>query len=316
MNRLPKAGHVFAFALLLLCALVPWLASLADDTYWPNVFMRTMIWAIAAISLNLILGFGGMVSFGHAVYLGIGAYSVGILTYYEVTNGWIQLLTAILACAVISLIFGAISLRTRGVYFIMITMALAQMLYFLAISAEEYGSDDGLVIYDRSDFGLSALDLNNNLTLYYCILVVLILCLFTVSRLVGSRFGRVIRGAKANEERMLVIGYPVYRYQLVCFVIAGIMAGIAGFLSANVESFVSPDMMHWTRSGELIFMVVLGGTATLFGPLAGAMVFWLLSEFLPRLTEHWHLIFGPLLILVVLFARNGIYGLFDRGQRP
>lgn len=316
MKRLPNAGHVFACALLLLCALVPWLASLADDTYWPNVFMRTMIWAIAAISLNLILGFGGMVSFGHAVYLGIGAYSVGILTYYEITNGWIQLLTAIGACALISLIFGAISLRTRGVYFIMITMALAQMLYFLAISAEEYGSDDGLVIYDRSDFGLSLLDLNNNLTLYYAILAVLVLCLLTVSRLVGSRFGRVIRGAKANEERMLVIGYPVYRYRLVCFVIAGVMAGIAGFLSANVESFVSPDMMHWTRSGELIFMVVLGGTATLFGPLAGAMVFWLLSEFLPRLTEHWHLIFGPLLILVVLFARNGIYGLFDRGQRP
>ncbi len=313
---MPRAGHVFAFALLLLCALVPWLASLADDSYWPNVFMRTMIWAIAAISLNLILGFGGMVSFGHAVYLGIGAYSVGILTYYEITNGWIQLLTAIVACAVISLIFGAISLRTRGVYFIMITMALAQMLYFLAISAEEYGSDDGLVIYDRSDFGLALFDLNDKLTLYYSILVVLVLCLFLVSRLVGSRFGRVIRGAKANEERMLVIGYPVYRYRLVCFVIAGVMAGIAGFLSANVESFVSPDMMHWTRSGELIFMVVLGGMATLFGPLAGAMAFWLLSEFLPRLTEHWHLIFGPLLILVVLYARNGIYGLFERGQRP
>lgn len=309
-----KASRVFAFALIALCALVPWLASLADDTYWPNVFMRTMIWAIAAISLNLILGFGGMVSFGHAVYLGIGAYSVGILAYYEVNNGWVQLLTALLACGVIALIFGAISLRTRGVYFIMITMALAQMLYFLAISADEYGSDDGLVIYERSDFGLSFFDLDDRLTLYYSIFAVLLLCLLISSKLVNSRFGRVIRGTKANEERMQVLGFSTYGYQLVCFVIAGLICGIAGVLSANVESFVSPDIMHWTRSGELIFMVVLGGMATIFGPLAGAMVFWLVSELLPRLTEHWHLIFGPFLILVVLFARNGIYGIFQHAD--
>jgi len=309
--RAVKPSVVFSACLIILCASVPWLANLADDTFWPNVFMRIMIWAIAAISLNLILGYGGMVSFGHAVYLGIGAYSVGILSYYDIYNGWLQLLVALLACAVIGLIFGAISLRTRGVYFIMITMALAQMLYFLAISAEEYGSDDGLVIYSRSDFGLDFFDLDNTLTLYYCIFVVLIACLWFSARLVNSRFGRVIRGSKANEERMQVLGFATYRYRLVCFVIAALMCGLAGVLSANVESFVSPDIAHWTRSGELIFMVVLGGMATLFGPLAGALVFWLMSEFLPRITEHWHLIFGPFLVLVVLFARNGICGWFE-----
>jgi len=314
--RAVKLSDFFAASLVIMCAIIPWLANLADDTFWPNVFMRIMIWAIAAISLNLILGFGGMVSFGHAVYLGIGGYSVGILSYYEIFNGWLHLLVAMLACGLIGLVFGAISLRTRGVYFIMITMALAQMLYFLAISAEEYGSDDGLVIYSRSDFGLEFFNLDNSLTLYYCIFAVLMLCLWFSGRLVNSRFGRVVRGAKANEERMQVLGYSTYTFRLVCFVIAALMCGLAGVLSANVESFVSPDMAHWTRSGELIFMVVLGGMATLFGPLAGALVFMLMSEFLPRITEHWHLLFGPFLILVVLFARNGICGWFDgsRGQ--
>jgi len=304
---------VFLFAL---CALLPPIAAVVDQPFYVDIFARMMIWAIAAVSLNLILGYGAMVSFGHAVYIGIAAYTVAIFAYYDVTSGWIQWPSAVALCAVVALLFGIVSLRTRGVYFIMISMALAQMVYFLAVSAEEFGSDDGLVIYDRSEFGFSWFDLDQPLTRYYTILAALVGCVYLSYRLVNSRFGRVIRGSRSNEQRMEAMGYPVIRYRLVCFVIAGAMCGVAGILSANVEKFVSPDVMYWTKSGELIFMVVLGGMGSLLGPIAGAMVFWLLAEFLAGLTEHWHLIFGPFLVLTVLFARRGIDGLFDwRGRK-
>ena len=295
-----------------LFAAVPAITAWLDAPYYQDVFARVMIWGIAAVSLNLILGFGGMVSFGHALYLGVAGYVVGIAAYHEWISGWIQWPVALLTSALVALVFGAISLRTRGVYFIMITMALSQMVYFLAISAEEYGSDDGLVIYERSDFGLDWFDLNNALHLYYLIFAVLLICLYFTRRIVNSRFGVVIRAAKSNEARVLAMGYAVYRYRLVCFVIAGVMCGAAGVLSANMEAFISPDAMHWTRSGELIFMVVLGGMGSVFGPVTGALVFWLLSEILAGFTEHWHLIFGPFLILVVLFAPRGLDSLLGR----
>ena len=290
---------------------MPVIATFIDEPFYIDMFARMMIWAIAAVSLNLILGYGGMISFGHAVYMGVGSYSVGILAYHDIDNGWYQLAASIIFSALLSVIFGAISLRTRGVYFIMITMALAQMMYYLSISAEEYGSDDGLVIYYRSSFG-DIIDLNNPMQRYYFIFGVLILCIVLVWRIVNSPFGRVIRGAQSNEARMATIGYAVFKYRLIAFVIAGVLCGIAGFLSANVEKFVSPDLIHWKASGELIFMVVMGGMGSVLGPLAGAMVFALLAEFLSRLTEHWHIIFGPFLVLVVLFARNGIDGLFEK----
>ncbi len=288
------------------CALAPIVAGLMDEPYYVNLFARLMIWAIAAISLNLILGYGGMISFGHTLYLGIGAYTVGIFAYYDVNSLFIHLVTAIAAGALVAFVFGGIALRTRGVYFIMITMALTQMVYFLAISIEEYGSDDGLIIYVRSE---SIINLDNPVARYYLIFAVMIACLVFSYFFIRSRFGYVIRGIKSNETRMEVLGYPTFRYRLVCFVIAGVMCTLAGVLSANVEKFVSPDYMHWTRSGELIFMVVLGGMASIMGPITGALVFWLLSEFLSRITEHWHLVFGPFLILVVLLSPRGIDGL-------
>ena len=293
------------------CALVPIIATLMDQPYYINLFARLMIWSIAAISLNLILGYGGMISFGHAVYLGIGAYVVGICAYYEIYSAYIQIPLALTVAFLVALIFGGISLRTRGVYFIMITMALTQMIYFLAISIEEFGSDDGLIIYTRSDFGMDLLNMDNPMHRYYLIFAVMVGCLYFTYRFVNSRFGYVIRGAKSNELRMEVIGYSTHRYRLVCFIIAGVMCALAGVLSANVEKFVSPDVMHWTRSGELIFMVVLGGMASLLGPMTGALIFWLLSEILSRITEHWHIIFGPFLVLVVLLSPRGIDGLLS-----
>ncbi len=292
--------------------LVPIIATIIDEPYYMNLFARLMIWAIAAISLNLILGYGGLISFGHALYLGIGAYAVGICSYYDINSIFIQVPIALGVATIISFVFGGISLRTRGVYFIMITMALTQMIYYLSISIEEYGSDDGLIIYVRSEFGTNLINLDNPFHRYYLIFIVMVGCLYLTYRLIHSRFGYVIRGAKSNELRMEVIGHSTFRYRLVCFMIAGLMCTLAGVLSANVEKFVSPDMMHWTRSGELIFMVVLGGMASILGPLTGAMVFWLISEILSRFTEHWHIIFGPFLILVVLLSPRGIDGLLSR----
>lgn len=311
LAKLQNRRTLLAVLVIGACALAPIVATLLDEPYYINLFARLMIWAIAAISLNLILGYGGMISFGHSLYLGIGAYTVGIFAYYDINSFYLQLPTAIAAGALIALLFGGICLRTRGVYFIMITMALTQMVYFLSISIEEFGSDDGLIIYVRSDLGTDMISFDNPVHRYYLIFAVMIACLYFTHRLVRSRFGYVIRGIKSNETRMEVLGYPTFRYRLCCFVIAGIMCTVAGVLSANVEKFVSPDVMHWTRSGELIFMVVLGGMASIMGPITGALVFWLLSEFFSRLTEHWHLIFGPFLILVVLLSPRGIDGLLS-----
>lgn len=274
-----------------------------------------LILSIGAVSLNLILGFGGMVSFGHAVYLGIGSYMVGIGTMHAVedgiewmANGFLQIALAIVFSALAGLVIGAISLRTRGVYFIMITLAFSQMLYYVAVGNEKYGGDDGLSLYMRSDFN-GLIDISNDNSLYYLNFVFLLLSLYLSHRLINSRFGMLIRGAKSNEQRMHAIGFPVFRYQLVAFVIAGTICGIAGVLSANQTEFVNPSVMHWTRSGDLIIMTVLGGLGTLFGPVIGAVAFLFLEEFLSGITEYWQLFFGPMLVLVVIFARGGIDGM-------
>lgn len=291
---------------LVVVALLP--VALANEPFYIGLFSRAMILSIAAISLNLLLGYGNMISFGHAVYIGVGAYAVGIFAYYEIYDGFIQWPVGLAISAVLALIFGAISLRTRGVYFIMITLALAQMLYFLGVSVDEYGADDGLVIDVRSEFA-GLIDLEEGIVLYYVTFVFLVLTIFVVHRLINSRFGVVIRGAKSNEARLEALGYPVYRYKLTAFVIAGVICGLAGLLLGNFTNFVNPDMMHWTRSGELIFMVVLGGLGSLFGPVLGAFAFLLLEEVLSDWTDHWQIIFGPFLVLVVLFLRGGINSL-------
>ena len=314
LSTLAAPRPAFHLSIMVLCAVMPVLAPALGEPFYVDVFARIMIWAIAAVSLNLIMGYGGMISFGHAVYLGIGSYTVGILAYHGIESAYIQWPVALALSGLFALTFGAISLRTKGVYFIMITLAFAQMIYFLSVSAEQYGSDDGLNIDARSDFASTVFDLDNPFVLYYLIFAVLVASLLATWRIVNSRFGMVIRGAKSNEERMQTIGFPTYRYKLASFVIAGLICGMAGILSANLERFVSPDMMYWMRSGEMIFMVVLGGMGTLFGPITGAVVYLMLSEILSTITEHWHIIFGPFLILVVLFARGGIDGLLGRWQ--
>jgi branched-chain amino acid transport system permease protein len=308
MNWLPatNSGRIYALLLLVL-ACAPFIFEWANQPFYLDLLSRALILAIAVISLNLILGYGGMISLGHAAYIGIGAYCVGIPSYYDFYNGWLHLALALSVSAGFALVTGAISLRTKGVYFIMITMAFSQMAYFVFLSLEEYGADDGLVIYSRSEFP-GWLSMNSSTGLYYWIFAVLLLALFFTHRLVHSRFGRVIVGSKYNEQRMQALGFNTYRYRLVCYVIAAMICSVAGMLLGNFTSFISPDMMGWTRSGELIFMVIIGGVGTLFGPLVGTVVFVLLEEFLSAITIYWHLIFGVMLVLLVLFGKGGIHG--------
>jgi len=300
--------NAITIVLLAVLALVPLYAALSGNSFALTLFTRVLILAIGAVSLNLIMGYGGMVSFGHAAYLGIGGYAVGILAKEGIDSGLVQWPVAVAVSALYALVVGALSLRTRGVYFIMITLAFAQMIYYVAIGLDRYGGDDGLTIYKRSQFG-GVIDLNNKTLFYYLCFALLLGTIYLVARIVNSRFGLVIQGVRSNERRMRAIGFSTFRYKLVCFVIAGALCGLAGALLANLTNFIPPALMHWTRSGDLIVMVALGGLGTLFGPLIGAVVFLLLEEGLSRITEYPDLILGPILLIVAIYVHGGIEGL-------
>ncbi|MEJ2378225.1 MAG: branched-chain amino acid ABC transporter permease [Pseudolabrys sp.] len=308
MNKAAGLRNLFAAALLAALVLLPVYVHVSDDQFALTLFTRIIILALAAVSLNLILGYGGMMSFGHAAYLGIGGYAVGMLAFEHVYSGFVQWPVALAASALFALVIGALSLRTRGVYFIMITLAFAQMAYYVIAGIARYGGDDGLTIYKRSQF-FWPIDLNDKTQFYYICLALLYVTLYAVWRLVNSRFGMAIQGARSNETRMRAIGFPTYRYRLTCFVVAGTLCGLAGALLANNADFVSPSMMYWTRSGDLIIMVVLGGMGSPIGAVFGAVALLVLEELLSGITEYWQIILGPLLLLVVLFARGGIDGL-------
>ena len=305
------ARNIAIVALLAALVLLPVYVELGGSRFLLTLFTRIVILGLAAVSLNLILGYGGMMSFGHAAYLGIGGYAVGMLAHEGIYSGFVQWPVALAASALFAAVIGALSLRTRGVYFIMITLAFAQMAYYIVAGLARYGGDDGLTIYKRSQF-VAPFDLSNKVQFYYVCLALLFASTYLVWRIVNSRFGLAIQGARSNDTRMRAIGFPTYRYKLVCFVIAGTMCGLAGALLANHTDFVSPAMMYWTRSGDLIIMVVLGGMGSAFGPLFGAVALLVLEEALSGITEYWQIILGPLLLLVVLFARGGIDGLLGK----
>jgi branched-chain amino acid transport system permease protein len=265
-----------------------------------------LVFALAATSLNLVLGYGGMVSFGHALYLGLGAYSVGILAHAGIDNGWLQLALTIAASALVGALTGLVSLRTTGIAFIMITLAFAQMFYYLFVSLKQYGGDDGLSIATRSDFGLFTLA--SPVTLYYTALLLVVGALLAMHRLVQARFGMVLRGCRVNERRMKAMGFSTLRYKLAAYTLSSVLCGLAGLLYGNLTGFAAPAYLAWTLSGELIVMVVLGGMGTVFGPLVGALVLLISEELLKALTDHWMMVLGPLIVLAALSARRGIYG--------
>jgi branched-chain amino acid transport system permease protein len=295
-------------------AAVPLVAIYGAQTYVLDLFSRIMIFAIAAVALDFLIGYGGLISFGHAAFVGLGAYAVGILSVHGFTDALIALPVALAASALFALATGAVCLRTQGVYFIMITLAFSQMVFFTASSLAPYGGDDGLTVRARDTIAGFAL-MRDPRSFYYVVFACLLITYLLCRALIASRFGRVFCGARENPIRMASIGYNIFRYQLVAYVIAGAFGGLSGFLLANAAEFVSPAYMSWQRSGELVIMVLLGGTGTLYGAVMGAAVFVLAEEWLSGLTEHWKMIFGPLLVLIVLFARGGLIGLAGRFVR-
>ena len=308
--ELPASTLVLA-ALAAALAIAPLLARLGPESYILSLLTRAMILAIAVVSLNLLVGYGALVSLGHAAFLGIGAYAVAILSHHGLADVIAHLAAAVSVAALFAAATSAVSLRASGVYYIMSTLAFGQMLFFLAVSLSAYGGDDGLTLPGRS-LALGFRAFASDVGFYYAVLATL-LGAYAISRsIVASRFGRVLRGIRENPVRMQAIGFAPFPYQLVACIIAGAMCAVAGVLLANQTEFVSPAYMTWQRSVELLVMVLLGGLGTLHGPILGAIAFLLLEEALSGLTEHWKLIFAPLLILVVLEGKGGLAGLISR----
>ena len=291
---------------LVLLALIalPFVANVFGEAFYIALATRILIFALAATSLNLILGFGGMVSFGHAAFLGVGAYTVVILSQMGVVDAWVAWPTAMVVAGLFALLIGAVSLRTQGVYFIMITLAFAQMMYYLVVSFKTYGGDDGMSLPARSLIGF--LDMSNDTHFYYVTLLACVAVLVLIARVLNARFGHVLQAIRENEVRMQSLGYAVFRYKLCAFVMSGALAGLAGALLANQSGFVSPAMMQWSQSGMLMMMVILGGVGHLYGGVWGAIVFLLLEETLSHFTIHWQLGLGALLLMVVLLLPNGL----------
>ncbi|MGQ4879625.1 branched-chain amino acid ABC transporter permease [Billgrantia sp. LNSP4103-1] len=307
--------------LLALLLLAPLAAYFLGHIYYVNLASRMTLVAMAAVGLNLAIGYGGMVSFGHAAYFGLGGYVAGISAYHAfdftpviawpfTIPGSDSMLTiwlaAIVLCGLLALAIGAISLRTTGVYFIMITLAFAQMMYYFANSWPTYGGEDGLPIYLRNS--LPWVDTNDALTFFLICFGGLVLSLALTSRIMKSRFGAALTMARLNDTRLATAGIAPYPIRLVAFVISAMITGLAGALYADLNGFVSPTMLSWHMSGELMVIVILGGVGRLYGPLAGAVLFVMMETLLGGLTEYWKLFLGLVLLGVVLFAKHGVMG--------
>lgn len=303
-------GMRSAFVVAIVLALYPLLMNHFGATFYISLGSRVLILALAASALNLALGYGGMVSLGHAAFLGAGSYTVAILAQNGLNAAWLVLPLAVLVAAAAAFLIGAVSLRTSGVYFIMITLAFAQLFYYLAVSLPAFGGDDGLQLTVRSS--LAGVKLENDLSFYYFVLFCVGLAFVLLYRLVASRFGRAIVAIRENERRMAAIGYPVYRLKLMAFTLSGGLAGLAGALLANLSMGVTPHTLTWHQSGLLMVMVILGGSGYFWGGLTGAAIFLLLEETISAHTEHWNLVLGGLLLFIVMVAPNGVMSLRQR----
>ena len=310
---------------LSLFVLIPAWAYIADEPFTITLMTRAAIFALAAIGLNLILGIGGFVSFGHAAFFGLGGYVMGILAWHaqnyspllewplliEGTNSMpvIWLLSIILS-AFLALVIGAVSLKTSGVYFIMITLAFAQMMYYFSVSWSAYGGEDGMSIYVRNEFpGLNTLD---PIQFYFLCLMLLLASLWLVSSLIKSPFGLALNAARQSPQRVQAVGLDMHRLQLFAFVVSGAITGLAGALFADLNRFVSPNMFSWQLSGEFIVFIIIGGVGRLFGPVVGALVFVGLEHFLGGISDFWHIYLGVILLLIVLFSKSGLIGLIAK----
>jgi branched-chain amino acid transport system permease protein len=304
--------RIASIAVLVALVALPWLLQAIDQGFYVSLASRMLIFALAATSLNLVIGFGGMVSFGHAAYFGVGAYCVAILAEGGIVAAAYAWPAAVAVAALLALFVGVLSLRTRGVYFIMITLAFAQMVFYVVVSLKTWGGDDGLSLAHRSTFG--AFDLKNDTTFYFVVLALLAFVLVALDRVAHSRFGRVIQSIRENETRMEALGYPVFSYKLVCFVIGGALAGLAGALLVNQTGLASPNLLHWMQSGTLMVMIVIGGVGSVMGGVVGAVLLMVCEEAFVEISPHWQIGLGLVLLAVVLWAPLGIAGLVGWGR--
>ncbi len=309
-----RVSTIVALALFTALAVLPLFAVSFDQGYLIPLVARMIIFAIATSALNLALGFGGMLSFGHALFFGLGAYSVGLPAHFGIENGLLQLAICIGVTATAGFLTGALSLRTSGFAFIMITLAFAQMGYFLFVSLKQFGGDDGLVIQNTSRFG--SLDLGKPITAYFTALLVLIMMTWWISKLRVAPFGMALRASQQNSRRVNALGLKASSYQLAAYVISAAITGVAGFLSANLNAFATPRIFSWHISGEMVLMLVLGGMGTVFGPVLGAIAYLGLEEILRAYMQHWMMVFAPIIVLVAFISKGGFVALLERLDQP
>jgi branched-chain amino acid transport system permease protein len=307
--RLPSRRTLLHLALLAVALAVP----LLRDVYYTRFATEIAIYGMAAVSVDLLLGYGGLVTFGQAAFFGVGAYMTGMLSVAGLHEAFLIWPLAVLAAALFALAIGALSLRVEGFQFIMVTLAFGQMVYYIGESLRDYGGDNGFTIGPRNK--LAGVSLGNHVLFYYVTLALLVAVLFFLSRLVRSQFGMVLRGRRDNERRLAAIGFPPFRYKLTAFVISGATAGLAGALMANHAQFVSPDILTFQVSGQLLAMVILGSAGTLVGPVFGAAIYLVFEQVLSDYTDHWMLFFGPLLVARVLFVKEGVWGMIVQALR-
>ena len=304
-----KLQTLIAGAVLAGLAFVPLYAWLTGDMYVLTLFGRILAFSLAALGLNLALGYGGMVSLGHAMYMGLGAYTVGILSSLGVFSGWVHLVCTAFITILIATPLSWVALRTQGIAFIMITLAFAQLFYYVFVSLKMFGGDDGISLKQLSDFGILT---GNKFAIYISLLMALFLSIWVMHKIVASQFGLLLRASKTNNRRVKALGSHTLTYRMTAYVISALLCALAGFFLANLTGFVSPAMMTWSISGELIVMVLLGGVGSVFGPIVGALAFLLTEEGLKLLTERWPLILGPLIVLIVIYLKNGLWGLWSK----
>lgn len=313
-SRLLRPSHWVPLVLMVGLAALPWVAQALNQPFYIALVARMLAYAIAASALNLALGYCGLVGFGHALFLGIGSYAVALPVFHGADNGLLHVGIALAACGLTAFITGLVSLRTTGVGFIMITLAFAQMGYYLFVSLKQYGGDDGLTITAPSRLG--PFSLGSATGVYAAAFIVLALQTWWMHRLRIAPFGMVLRAIRQNPRRVAAVGFPVLPYRLAAYVISAMLCGLAGVLLANLNAFASPAALSWSTSGELIVIVVLGGIGTAFGPLLGTVAFLGLEEVLKLYTEHWMVIFGPVIVILALVGRTGLMGALARLDRP
>jgi len=310
-------GYHLALRILLLLGLAALLVfPVAAGKFYLQLFSKIMILAIFAMSLDLLVGFTGLISLGHATFFGLGAYTLLLMSpEYAAASLWLSLPLALVVAALAALIIGVLVMRSSGVYFIMVTLAFSQMFFYYVTGARQFGGSDGAYIYVKPETTLSGwapFQLNNHLHFYYFVLALMVVTYLLLQVMMDSPFGHTIRGIKVNEQRVRSLGFPTFRYKLAAFVIAGALAGLAGYLDAAQYGFVNPDLFGWRESGIVLMMVILGGMGTLYGPILGAFALVLLQEFLSNQTKHWLLPMGLFIIIAVLVLPQGMSGMLER----